>query len=84
MGVLGRVPGTGGARVNGEYIGPGVRRYGSEIPIAGVSKVGVQGAVPVVAHALKNVGLLKRPGEMGILWGKMNLVSETPFVVTCE
>lgn len=67
VGVFGREPGTGGARAKGEYIGPGARKYGSDIPIAGVNKVGVHGVVPLVAQALKNAGLLKRPGEMGML-----------------
>ena len=50
--------------------------------MAGVRRVGVHGVAPLVAQALKNVGLLKRPGEMGILWGKMNFVSD-PFVTIC-
>lgn len=81
MGVFGRLPGMGGARVNGEYSCPGARRYGSERPIAaaGVSRVGVIGVTPFVA--LKNVGLLKIPGEIGIaLWGKTNFgASLVPF-----
>lgn len=41
------------------------------------------GVTPLVAQALKKVGLLKSPGEMGMLWGKINFVSD-PFVTICE
>ncbi len=44
---------------------PGPRRYGS-MEAAGVSSVGVMGVTPLVAQALKKVGLLKIPGEIGM------------------
>lgn len=75
VGVLGREPGMGGAREKGEYTCPGTRRYGS-MEADGASRVGVMGVTPLLAHALKKVGLLKIPGEMGMaLWGKTNLAA---------
>lgn len=69
VGVLGKEPGMGGARVKGEYTCPGPRKYGS----AGVRRVGVIGVTPLVAQALKKVGLLNIPGEIGIaLCGNTN------------
>ena len=46
------------------------------------------GVTPLVAQALKKVGLLKMPGEIGMaLWGKTNLATSAPplllFMVGC-
>lgn len=51
---------------------------------AGVSRVGVIGVTPLVAHALKKVGLLKMPGEIGMaLCGNTNFAASTPLVRVC-
>ncbi len=47
-------------------------------------RVGVMGVTPLVAHALKKVGLLKIPGEMGMaLWGKTNLAASPLISAVC-
>lgn len=53
---------------------------------AGVRRVGVIGVTPLVAQALKKVGLLNIPGEIGIaLCGKTNLAASVliPLVRIC-
>ena len=49
---------------------------------AGVSRVGVIGVTPLVAQALKKVGLLKMLGDIGIaLCGKTNFAASlTPLL----
>lgn len=54
--------------------------------VAGVSRVGVMGVTPLVPLALKKAGLPNMPGEMGMLWGKINLDASplAPLVSTWD
>ena len=51
---------------------------------AGVRRVGVIGVTPLVAQALKKVGLLNIPGEIGIaLCGNTNLAASPLVRAVC-
>ena len=52
---------------------------------AGVSSVGVIGVTPLVAQALKKVGLLKIPGEIGMaLCGNTNFAASALMPLVME